>query len=74
MQDRAEFIDRREAARVWFDEDYVPVVEMLRDAGMVATDETETDAYMRVVAQRYRMMRTHAWSEEILSRLREESA
>ena len=74
MQDRAEFIDRREAARVWFDEDYVPVVEMLRDAGMVETDETETDAYMRVVAQRYRMMRTHAWSEEILSRLREESA
>jgi hypothetical protein len=73
MQDRAEFIDRRTAARVWFDEDYVPVVEMLRDAGMVATDETETDAYMRVVAQRYRMMRTHAWSEEILSRLREES-
>jgi hypothetical protein len=29
---------------------------------------------MRVVAQRYRMMRTHAWSEEILSRLREEGA
>jgi hypothetical protein len=74
MQDRAEFIDRRTAARLWFDEDYVPVVEMLRDAGMVETDETETDAYMRVVAQRYRLMRTHAWSEDILSRLREESA
>ena len=47
---------------------------MLRDAGMVGTDETETDAYMRVSAQRYRLMRTHEWSEEILTRLREQSA
>jgi hypothetical protein len=35
-------------------------------------DGTETDAYMRVVAQRYRVMRTHEWSEEVVSRLREE--
>src|SRR4051794_17674442 len=73
MQDRAEFIDRRTAARLWFEEDYVPVVDMLCDAGMVDVDETEAEAYMRVVAQRYRMMRTHAWSEDILSRLREEA-
>ena len=74
MQDRAELIDRRTAARLWFDEDYVPVVDMLKEAGMVATDETETDAYMRVVGQRYRLMRTHEWSEEILTRLRRETA
>ena len=72
MQDRAEFIDRRTAARLWFEDDYVPVVDMLRDAGMVGTDETETDAYMRIVGERYRLMRTHEWSQEILSRLREE--
>jgi hypothetical protein len=30
MQDRAEFLDRATAARLWFDEEYVPVVEMLR--------------------------------------------
>ncbi|MEA2289043.1 MAG: hypothetical protein QOD55_1040, partial [Solirubrobacteraceae bacterium] len=71
MQDRAEFIDRRTAARLWFDEDYIPVVDVLRDAGMIG-DGTETDAYMRVVAQRYRVMRTHEWSEEVVSRLREE--
>jgi hypothetical protein len=29
MQDRAEFFDRATAARLWFDEEYVPVVEML---------------------------------------------
>ena len=36
--------------------------------------ETETDAYMRIVGQRYRLMRTHEWSEEILARLREEAS
>ncbi len=71
MQDRAEFVDRRTAARLWFDEDYAPVVDMLREAGMLGEDETETDAYIRVVTRRYRIMRTHDWSEEILTRLRE---
>jgi hypothetical protein len=47
---------------------------MLRDAGMVGPEETETDAYMRIVGERYRLMRTHEWSEEILSRLREEGS
>src|SRR4051812_21662817 len=73
MQDRAEFIDRRTAARLWFEEDYVPIVEMIRDAGMIEPGETEADAYIRIVGQRYRMMRTHEWSEEILARLREEA-
>jgi hypothetical protein len=74
MQDRAEFIDRRTAARLWFDEDYVPTADMVRDAGMVEANETETDAYMRIVGQRYHLMRTHDWSEEILARLREEAS
>jgi hypothetical protein len=69
-QDRAEFVDRRTAARLWFDEEYVPVVDMLRDAGMLG-EGTETDAYMRVSGQRYRVMRTHEWSEEIVARLRD---
>jgi hypothetical protein len=29
---------------------------------------------MRIVGQRYHLMRTHEWSEEILARLREETA
>jgi hypothetical protein len=70
MQDRAEFVDRRTAARLWFEEDYVPVVDMLRDAGMIG-EGTETEAYIRVVAERYRLMRTHDWNQEILARLRE---
>ncbi|HEX2437333.1 MAG TPA: chromosome partitioning protein ParB, partial [Methylomirabilota bacterium] len=41
MQDRAEFLDRGAAARLWFDEEYEPVVEMLREAEMLG-DGTET--------------------------------
>jgi hypothetical protein len=69
MQDRAEFLDRATAARVWFDDEYAPVVEMLREADMIG-DGTETDAYLRVGAERYRLMRTHEWSEDVLARVR----
>jgi hypothetical protein len=42
---------------------------MLREAGMIARRQTETEAYMRVAADRYRVLRTHTWSEEVLQRL-----
>ena len=64
-------LDRANAARLWFDEEYVPVVEMLREADMLGSG-TETDAYMRVSGQRYRLMRTHEWSEDVLARVRED--
>jgi hypothetical protein len=71
MQDRAEFLDRATAARLWFDEEYVPVVEMLREADMIGSG-TETDAYIRVSGQRYRLMRTHEWNDAVIERLRQE--
>lgn len=40
---------------------------------MIEPEETETDVYIRIVAQRYRLMRTFEWSEEILARLRDET-
>jgi hypothetical protein len=73
MQDRAKFIKRRAAARRWFDEEYVAIVGMLADASMIEPEETETDAYVRIVAQRYRLMRTFEWSEEILAQLQDET-
>ena len=33
-------------------------------------DGTETDAYLRVSKERYRLMRTHEWSEDVLARVR----
>jgi hypothetical protein len=71
MQDRAEFLDRPTAARLWFDEEYVPVVEMLREADMIG-EGTDADAYMRVSNERYRLMRTHDWSEDVLAKIRAE--
>jgi hypothetical protein len=73
MQDRAKFIKRRAAARRWFDEEYLPIVGMLADADMIEPEQTETDAYIRIIAQRYRLMRSFDWSEEILARLQDEA-
>ena len=47
MQGHRAFMDRAEVARLWFDEDYKPVTEMLDEADLVERGETETDAYMR---------------------------
>jgi hypothetical protein len=43
---------------------------MLNSADLVERGETETDAYMRIVAARYLLLRTHDWSDEVLERLR----
>ena len=70
VQDRAERLDRHEVARLWFAREYLPVVDMLREAGMLGPG-TEADAYVRVANERYRLLRTHEWSDEVLARLRE---
>ncbi len=72
MQDRAELLGREENARLWFEEEFVPVVAMLRDAGLATAGQTDADAYFAVSAARYRLMRTQEWTPEILERLREE--
>ena len=69
MQGRDHFMNRGEVARLWFDEDFAPVTAMLEAAELIERGETATDAYMRVVAQRYLLLRTHEWSDEVLERL-----
>ena len=69
MRDRGEMMSRKEVALAWFGEEYEPVVEMLHEADLVG-EQTETEAYMRVAAERYRLLRTHEWSEEVLERLK----
>jgi hypothetical protein len=70
MQNRGTYMDRAEVARHWFDEEYEPVAELLRAGDLIAEGETETEAYMRVAADRYRVLRTHEWSDEVLDQLR----
>jgi hypothetical protein len=72
MQNRRMYMDRAEVARLWFAEEYEPVVELLRAGDLIERDETETDAYLRVAADRYRVLRTHEWSDQVIETLRRE--
>jgi hypothetical protein len=69
MQDEHAFMDRRGIARRWFAEEYLPVVRMLRSADLIGNG-TEAEAYMRVAAERYRLIMTHEWSDDVIERLR----
>ncbi len=70
IQHDAVFLDRAEVARRWFQEEYEPVVAMLREADLIGRRETETDAYLRLSSDRYRLMRTHRWTDESVDRVR----
>jgi hypothetical protein len=72
MQHRGTYMDRAEVAHHWFNEEYVPVVELLRAGDLIEDGETETEAYLRVANDRYRVLRTHEWSDEVIERLRRE--
>jgi hypothetical protein len=72
MQDRRTYLDRPAVAHLWFDDEYVAVVDMLSAAGFRERGETEADAYMRIVSVRYFLLRTHEWSPEVVERLRRE--
>ena len=74
MQHTREALGREEIARRWFHEEYVPAVELLRDAGLLEGFPTETEAYMRLSGQRYELLQTHAWSDEAVDRVREARA
>jgi hypothetical protein len=69
MQDKGHFLDRAEVARHWYAEEYVPVVRMMRAADLIGS-RTEAEAYMRVASERYRLIMTHDWNDEIIERLR----
>ena len=68
-QEHHELLDRATVARLWFEQEYVPVVEMLREGGLIE-DQSETEAYLRLSAQRYRLLRTHLWTDDVIDRLR----
>ena len=71
IQARGQPLDRDAVAAAWYAEEYAPVIEMLRAADLLGHG-TEADAYLRVASARYRLLRTHDWSDEIIERLRGE--
>ena len=70
MQDEQTFLDRPTVAARWYEEEFVPVVTMVRQAGMIDT-QTEAEAYLWVIAERYRLIRSHRWDDEVITALQE---
>jgi hypothetical protein len=64
-------LTRAEVAEAWFEQEYVPVVEMLREADLVRRG-TETESYMRVSHLRYLILRTHSWTDDVIEAVRRE--
>ena len=69
MQDEHRFLDRAEVARRWFAEEYRPVVRMLAAADLIGRC-TEAEAYMTIASERYRLIRSHEWNDQVIERLR----
>ena len=68
-QARGEPMSRAEVAQAWFRDEYQPVVEMLREAGLVRRG-SETEVYMRVSHLRYLILRTHDWNDDVIQAVR----
>jgi hypothetical protein len=71
MQENGEFMDRAAVADAWFHDEYEPVTKMLSEAGLLRKGSV-TEAYMRLAALRYLVLRTHVWDDAVIDRLREE--
>ncbi|EME57459.1 ParB N-terminal domain-containing protein [Amycolatopsis decaplanina] len=72
MQDEGAYSDRATLAQRWFDEEFVPVVAMLRQADLIG-DRTDAEAYLWVACERYRLIRTHRWDDEVFEAVRRQS-
>jgi hypothetical protein len=68
MQEHGELLDREQTALLWLEHEYRPVVAMLKEADLIE-GRTDAEAYMRIATERYRLLRTHVWSEEVLQRV-----
>ena len=65
---RERVLSRRELAVLWFDEEYEPILGVLREAGL-GGGGTETERYLRIAMLRFLLLQTHDWSDEIAERL-----
>jgi hypothetical protein len=67
-QHHEERLERGETAHLWLETEYRPVVAMLREADLIR-GSTDAEAYLRVAEERYRLLRTHSWSDDVLERI-----
>ena len=69
-QARGEQLSRQEVAEAWLHDEYEPVTAMLRDAQLVPKGVSDTEAYMKVAALRYLILRTHEWDDAVIDAIR----
>ncbi len=73
MHEEGAYFDKATMAQRWYDEEYLPVLEMIDEAGVRGRDESGADAYIRVAGERYRLIREHDWNREVLKTIAEEA-
>ncbi len=67
--ERERLLGRRELALRWFREEYEPMVDMMREAG-IGGGGTETERYLRVTMLRFLLLQRHDFSEGLLEQLK----
>jgi hypothetical protein len=72
IQQEDRLMRREEVAQRWFDEEYAPVVRMLRQADLLGMGPTEADAYLNVACIRWELIRSHDWTDEVFELIREQ--
>jgi hypothetical protein len=66
--ERERLLSRSELARAWFEEEYEPMLEVLREHGL-GGGGTETERYLRVAMLRFLILQRHDWSDDVAERL-----
>ncbi|MCS3780653.1 chromosome partitioning protein ParB [Tsukamurella ocularis] len=66
IQDAGEYLARAVVAGRWYEEEFAPVIEMARAAGIMQSS-TDAEVYLFVACERYRLVRKHVWTPEIIS-------
>jgi hypothetical protein len=66
--ERGALLSRQEMAQRWFQEEYEPIVQALRDAEAGGAG-SETERYMRLAMLRYLLLHTHEWTDDMLAQL-----
>jgi hypothetical protein len=70
MQERGELLDRAQVALAWFRDEFEPVLSMLREAGLHPGDGArDAEVYLRFAKDRYLVLRTHRWDDDVLEQL-----
>ncbi len=69
MHAEGAYMDRDTMARRWYEEEFLPVAELIDEAGVKGPTETLAEAYLRVACERYRLIREHDWNADIMEQV-----